>query len=185
MREGIVARRYAKSLVELALEAGKVDKLFADMTAIHEITGCVPHFVDGLSDERVSLAVRLDAAERIIKRLKLMKMTGDTIRLLMRRGRISVLPLIAKAVLSNLRARKRLTVASAQVADRSVANEVREKVEEIITRIVGVTVECEVDIDPTLMGGFVVEVGDMRFDSSIKGKLTRMKEEFFSEERGM
>ncbi len=185
MREGIVARRYAKSLVELALEAGNADKLFADMTAIHEVAGCVPHFVDGLSDERVSLTKRLDAAERIIKQLKLMKTTGDTIRLLMRRGRIAVLPLIARTVLSNLRARKRFTVASAQVADRSVASEVREKVEEILTRIIGVTVECEVDIDPTLMGGFVVEVGDMRFDSSIKGKLTRMKEEFFSEERGM
>ena len=102
----------------------------------------------------------------------------------MEKGRIAILPYVAKSILKNLRKRKSMRVAHAQVADRSLAEDLRVRLEKILSDASGMIIECEVDIDPRLMGGFVVEVGDRRFDSSIKGKLTRMKEDFFSEAKG-
>lgn len=185
MRERVVAKRYAKSLIELATEAGELDKLFADMIVVNEIAAGVLHFIEGLADERVRLSRRLEAAKRVIGELKLLKITGDSILLLMHKGCIALLPLIARSVLRNVRTRKSLTVASVQVANRALAEGVGERVGEILSEVLGMTVESEVDIDRSLIGGFVVEVGDLRYDSSIKGKLTKMKEEFFSEARGL
>lgn len=180
-----IARRYAKSLIELAAERRGMTKLFADMIVIQEVAQGSPHFIEALADERIRLSKRVEAAKRIIEALKLTKLTGNAILLLMQKGRIVLLPFIAKSILKSIRARKQLAVAQALVADRAEADEVGSRIEEILSDILGMTVECEVNIDPSLMGGFVIEVGDARFDASIKGKLTRMKEEFFSEEKGL
>lgn len=179
MKERIIGRRYAKGLVELAVESGETDRLFKDMIAVREIVAEVPHFVKALSDERIRLSNRFSTARKIIKALGLSKYSGDAILLLIQNGRVAVLPYMANGIISNLRLRKKLTIAHAQVADRCVGEDVQSRIEKILTRIVGMEVECEVNIDPSLVGGFVVEVGDFRFDASIKGKLTRMKEEFF------
>lgn len=185
MKERLVASRYAKSLIELAIEEDAAHRLFADMTMLQEICACVPHLIDALSDERVPFKKRVAVAKRIIEDLKLLKITGDAILLLMDKCRISILPHIAQSALGNLRRRNNIKVAYAQVADRALAEELRTNLEKILSDASGMSVECEVDIDPTLMGGFVVELGDRRFDSSIKGMLTRMKEEFFSEAKGI
>jgi F-type H+-transporting ATPase subunit delta len=185
LRGMAIARRYAKGLVDLAVDAREVPKLFADMIVMQEVAHGSPHFIEALADERIRLSKRVEAAKRIIQELKLTKLTGNAILLLMQKGRIALIPFIAKSVLKNIRTRKQLTVAKAQVADRAEANEVGARIEKVLSEILGMTVECEVGVDPTLMGGFVVEVGDARFDTSIKGKLTRMKEEFFSEEKGL
>ena len=185
MRGMAVARRYAKGLVELAIETRELPKLFADMIIVQEVAHGSPHFIEALSDERIRLSKRIEATKRIIEELKLMKFTSNAILLLMQKGRIALLPYIAKSVLKNVRMRKQLTVAQAQVADRAEADEVGARIEKVLSDVLGMTVECEVNVDPTLMGGFLIEVGDARFDASIKGRLTRMKEEFFSEEKGL
>jgi len=179
-----IARRYAKSLIDLAAETRRMPKLFADMIIVQEVAHGSPHFIEALADERIRFSKRFEAMKRIIKELKLGELTGNAILLLMQKGRIAFLPHIARLILQNIRARKQLTVARALVTDRAEANEVGARIEAILSEVLGMTVECEVNIDPTLMGGFLVEVGDARFDASIKGKLTKMKEEFFSEEKG-
>jgi F-type H+-transporting ATPase subunit delta len=184
LKERLVASRYARSLIELAIEEGKVDRLFVDMAILQEIAAGVPHLTEALADERVPLSKRIKVAKKIISDLKLMKITGNTIRLLIEKGRIAILPYVAQSILKNLRLRKSMKVAHAQVADRAFAEDLRVRLEKILSDASGMTIECEVDVDPTLIGGFVVEVGDRRFDSSIKGKLTRMKEDFFSEAKG-
>lgn len=185
MKEWVVASRYAKSLIELAIEDDCVDRLFANMIVVQEITTGVPRLIEVLSDERLPFSKRIKIAKEIISKAGLMKLVGDTILLLMQKGRTSILPHIAPAVLKNLRLRRKMKVACVQVADRSVAEDVRVRLDEMLSEILGMAIECEVNVDPTLMGGFVVEVGDLRFDSSVKGKLTRMKEEFFSEAKGL
>ncbi|MFH1830136.1 MAG: ATP synthase F1 subunit delta [Pseudomonadota bacterium] len=184
MRKKIVAQRYAKSLIELAQELGKTDQLFADMIALQETARCVPYFVKALSDERISIKNRKATIKRVCEELKLWKCTSDALLLLMEKKRIDLIPEISRDVLSIIRLKKKIAMACVQVADRATADDVKEHVEEILTKLLGLTVECEVGIDPSLIGGFVVAVGDMRFDSSIKGKLTRMKEDFFSEAKG-
>ncbi len=179
MRKKIVAKRYAKSLVELAQEMGKVEKLFADMTGLQETSEYVPHFIDALSDERIPLGKRIDAVNRICKELGLWKCTCDTLLLLMKKNRIDLLPEIAPGVLNLIRLHKKMALACAQVADQTIAADVKTRVEQILTKLLGLSVQCEVSIDSSLFGGFALQVGDMKFDASIKGKLTRMKEEFF------
>jgi len=179
-----VAKRYAKSLVELAQENDKLEKLFADMTALQEIVVCVPHFVKALSDERISTDKRLDVAKRISKELKLWKCTGDVLLLLIEKRRMDILPEISKSVISIIRLMRKMAVACAQVANSTTAEHIKAHVEDVLTKHLGLLVQCEVGVDPSLIGGFIVEVGDLRFDSSVKGKLTRMKEEFFSEAKG-
>ncbi len=184
MRGMSIAKRYAKGLIELAAEGRELDRLFANMIAMSEVSRESPHFIEALSDERVPLSKRMDAASRIAEELRLIKIARDTMLLLMQRGRVVLLPMVALSILQNIRSRRKLTVAHAQVSERGLADGVAARIEDIMSEVLGMTVECEVDVEPELIGGFVVEVGDVRYDASLRGKLTSMKEEFFSEERG-
>jgi F-type H+-transporting ATPase subunit delta len=184
LRNTVVSKRYANSLIELAQEFEKLDHLFADMIALQEITECVPHFIKALSDERIPINKRVAAAENICKDLNLWNYTRNAFLLLLKKRRISLLPQIAQEVFSIIRFRKKMAVAHIQAANKFVAEEVKEDVEKILTRLLGLSVQSETEIDPGLLGGFVLKIGDISFDSSIKGKLTRMKEEFFSESKG-
>lgn len=181
----IVAERYAKSLIELAAEAGDLDGLFSDMVVLSEAAASTPHFLKALSDERIKEAARLDAAGRIAAALRLRGSTTRSLKLLIVKHRIALLPHIAASVITRIRQRKKLALACAQVADRAIAGEVKRGVEEALASSLGMKVECEVGIEPGLIGGFVVSVGDMRCDASVRGRLTRMKEEFFAEAKGL
>jgi F-type H+-transporting ATPase subunit delta len=183
-KQGIVAGRYAKSLIELAIETDEVDGLFADMVAVQEVVANAPHFLKAFSDERVRPSVRFAAAKNVSRALKLRRASENAILLLIAKKRIELLPQMARAVIADIRLRKKFAMARAQVANAEFVDNVKRGVEEVLSGLLGLKVECETSLDPDLLGGFVLEAGDKRFDSSVRGKLTMMKEEFFSETRG-
>lgn len=180
----IIAGRYAKSLIELALEGNDLNGLFADMIAIEEVCESVPSFLKALSDERIDLKTRRSGVKRIARALSLRAITEKAIQLLIVKNRIEILPRIAHAVIHELRFRKRLAVAQVQVADEALVDDVQRGVQQALSKSLGLKVECEMHVEPELLGGFVAEIGDRRFDSSVRGKLTTMKEEFFSDAHG-
>jgi len=53
----------------------------------------------------------------------------------------------------------------------------------LVTDNVGGTLELEKVIDPAIMGGFILEVEDVRWDASILGQLTRIRNEFIERNR--
>jgi F-type H+-transporting ATPase subunit delta len=98
----------------------------------------------------------------------------NLILLLLRRGRIEDLPRVAAEFRRLDNERKGITTATATTALPLKADEVQA----LTTRLeqfTGGRVELDVKVDPSLLGGLVVRVGDRMIDGSVRGRLERLR----------
>jgi len=103
----------------------------------------------------------------------------NLILLLLRRGRIEDLPRVAAEFRRLDNMRQGITSATATTALPLQADEVRA----LTTRLkqfTGGRVELDVKVDPSLLGGLVVRVGDRLIDGSVRGRLERLRNRLVS-----
>lgn len=171
-----IASRYAKSLLDLCIERNEINAAKADMVMLHGI-------MEESRDLRMMLSspvVKADKKVDILHKLfdgKLSAITMGFITLLTRKGRESYLPEIVTSFLNQLRKHQGITVAevtSAVALDESS----RAKMLESATKLAGGQVELVEKVDASLIGGFVLKVGDKQIDSAIANRIKALKREF-------
>ena len=149
------ASRYAKSLIELSLEKGELDKVFADMQLIQSVCKDSRDFVTLLQ----SPVVKADAKEKILKAIFADKVSSITINFLIVIAHKNILRTIIRSV-------------------NGVGESVKKKVSEIVKNTYNSEVEIIEEHDAKLIGGFVLKVGDKQLDASIKTKLEKLRKDF-------
>jgi F-type H+-transporting ATPase subunit delta len=171
-----IASRYAKSLLDLCIEKGQLDAAQADMVMLKGI-------MDESRDLRLMLSspvVKADKKVDILQKLfdgKLNAITMAFITLLTRKGREGFLPEIVTSFLNQLRKHQGITVAEVTSAVALDAGS-RAKMMESATKMAGGQVELVEKVDVTLIGGFILKVGDKQIDSAIANRIKALKREF-------
>jgi F-type H+-transporting ATPase subunit delta len=93
------------------------------------------------------------------------------------KGRGEVLYTTAHEYINQFNIKKHITKAKVTSAtELSAANKAVLTAE--VQKAVGGTVELEAKVDPSLIGGFVLTVGDRQVDTSIAASLKKLKKEF-------
>ncbi|MBK0382737.1 ATP synthase F1 subunit delta [Pedobacter sp. SD-b] len=176
MSEIKVASRYAKSLLDLALE----------QKALEEIKGDMQLFVDTLKQNPQLQAVvknpiiPLGKKNAIIKGVfgdKIHKVTAAFLKIVVDKGRAEIIYGVAKEFLREYNVFK--NIVTAKIISAAPLNDTARK--EIIEKVKAVTggeVKLKESVDAGLIGGFILTVGDKQFDSSIASSLARVKKEF-------
>jgi F-type H+-transporting ATPase subunit delta len=182
MRELIIARRYVKGLMDLAVESKEIDKLDEDMTLLSVALNQVPLLQRFLDDERVTIEQRSQVIKKISEGLAFSVHTRSALLILLERRRIALLGLIAVEVLNCILAYRKLARASARVASDSIAADVKGRIEEVMSKLLTLKVDCDTAVDSSLIGGFELKIGDLRYDASVSGELRRMKEKLINSE---
>ena len=100
-------------------------------------------------------------------------------RLLLRRGRIEDLPRVAAEFRRLDDDRQGITHATATSATELTAEEIRELTARL-EQSTGGRIALDVDVDPSLLGGIVVRVGDRLIDGSVRGRLERLRNQLIS-----
>lgn len=177
MKELVAAKRYSRALFELALELGELDRLLADLKKICDIVSQFPVLIKGLSDDRVQKTKRIKAAGDISLLLELGETVQNALKLLISSGRIAILDLVAKDCIARVEKYHGLAVSRAAVANEEESADLKKRIEDVISTSLKLKARCDTQVDPELIGGFAVWLGNMRYDASIKGKLERLKEE--------
>jgi len=171
-----IASRYAKSLLDLCIEKGQLDAAHADMVMLKGI-------MDESRDLRLMLSspvVKADKKVDILQKLfdgKLNAITMAFITLLTRKSREGYLPEIVTSFLNQLRMHQGITVAEVTSAVALDAGS-RAKMMESATKMAGGQVELVEKVDATLIGGFILKVGDKQIDSAIANRIKALKREF-------
>lgn len=176
-----LAGRYAKSLLDLAIEQKQIDAVYADMKFLLSVTDTNPDFVSILKSPVIASDKKIKIIESITTG-RVSELTSLFIRLLMRKTRESNLPQIVKAfieqynVINNIHPVK-ITTAVA------MSNELRSAViEKIKTNPQLQNIELEEIVKEELIGGFKLEIGDTLVDASISRDLHDVKKQFLSNE---
>jgi F-type H+-transporting ATPase subunit delta len=176
MKQTIVATRYAKSLLDLALEKGKLDRVKQDMKLLVETVESNRDFSLFLKNP----IVKSDKKAVILKQLfkdSMDMISMGFIELVVKKKREKHLDPIAKEFLEQYDKHKQIlkaVITSASGIDETT----RKKVLQLITDNTKWEVELTEKTDQDILGGFILSYGDKRIDTSISHKLDKLRREF-------
>ncbi|MCM3741655.1 F0F1 ATP synthase subunit delta [Oceanobacillus luteolus] len=174
MSETIVAKRYADALFQLAIQKSELDQYEESLRAVREV------FKDNKQLNSFLLHPRVNGEQKeklITESLKgLHKDVVNTIKLLVQRHRTMLIPSIVEAFIKNVNDAKGIEVATVYSVRELSAEEKQGLRVNFAKRIGKNTLEFENVIDPSLIGGIKIRVGNTIYDGSISGKLHRLEQ---------
>ena len=174
MSERRAAYRYAKAFMDLAIEQKKTQKVYGDMGLILSTI----EENDQLRDVLQSPILTAESKEKALQALfgKGDPLTVSLLSLLSKNKRVGILAAIAEqyiALYDQMQGQDVASVTTAVPLDKSLESKLLKQLKEIT----GKEVILENHIDPGLIGGFILRLGDLEYNSSISGKLENLKRE--------
>lgn len=171
------ARRYASALLALAGGGAAADALLVELDRLAAVVN-TPGAGALLDDPRTPAAARV-AALAAAAGGEVSPALHTLMSALASRRQLGRLPAIAEATHEALDAQNGISTARVSTPSEIGAEE-RSKIEAQASKIAGGSVRVTYDIDPSLVGGVTLRVGDLLIDGSVKGKLARMRERILS-----
>lgn len=169
-----IAHRYASTLVDIATDQNLLNEVKSDIVGLQEALK-VNEFDELIKSPVVSKSKKKEIFAQIFKG-KMSATTLNFCNLLLDKNREAALPEICNTFLDIYREKNKISsivVTSAVPMDSGSLEALKKKL--IDSKAVYPTIEVEEKIDPSLIGGFIVELGDKILDASLSTKLAKMK----------
>lgn len=174
-----LAGRYAKSLIDLAVEKGQLEVIYNDMLFMQAVCKSSREFVTLLKSPVVT-ADKKDAILKAITGSKVSEITTAFNRLLINKGRESVLPEIITAFIEQYKKHKGIHTVKLTTA-APVGDDVKQLMIAKIQEQTAIrNIELETAVKEELIGGFVLELGGTLVDGSIAYDLNKIKAQFMN-----
>jgi len=167
-------RRYARALFEAAQERNRLDEVQRDLSDFVEAVREVPELRallrDPVLDRRVKIAALSDVlagSDELVRNFVLV-LTEEG-----RAGELEETEREFERFLADETGRLSLELATAVELSDEEAGRIVQQIE----RASGRNVEATRRVDPDLLGGVVLQVGSLRLDASLRGRLDRLRRE--------
>lgn len=174
--------RYAKSLLDLAVEKQQEQPVFEDISSLAAA-------VKSNRDLKLLLQspiVNGEKKESIITKIMgntLNPITHSFVQIILRKRRENYLPEILHSFVEQYNQHNKITTAQLTTAVEATPA-ILQQVVEIVKKQTGKqTVTIETKIDPSIIGGFVLQFEDKQIDTSIADKLDDLQLNTFSENK--
>lgn len=177
MQSPRLAGRYAKSLIDLAQEKGQLETVYKDMQYLRQVIKQSRDFVV-LMKSPVIKADKKNAILDAVEKDNVSEMTRAFNRLMVNKGRENVLPEVVNAFLEQYN-----TIKGIHKVKLTTASEPSEELKQTMINKVKSeagfgTVELETKVDPSIVGGFILEFNNNKIDASILRDLKDVKKQF-------
>ena len=171
----MIARRYAKALLNLAENEKDLDNTGKYISAIAEVYKENSELRQVLSDTKISSGVKLEILKDVLSKIKASKLVDTFSRYLLAKRRIDFLPDIERAF--NLLLQEKLGRIEAEVTSAyELPKEIEKKLVDAISTYSGKEIEVNVTIDPSIIGGIVTRIGSTVIDGSIQTQLNQIRQ---------
>lgn len=175
MSESRAAIRYAKAILDLAVDNKATDAVEKDMRAVVATVSESKELRDMLASPVISSTSKKEALHKIFKGSN--AVSEGLITMLVDNKRVAMLNEVAlKYIILNeqLKGKDVAFVTTAVPMNATLEKKILKQV----TSITGKEVTIENKVDESIIGGFVLRVGDLQYDASIANKLNNIKREF-------
>jgi F-type H+-transporting ATPase subunit delta len=176
-RRDSAARRYAEAAFEVGTRDGTLETWRAELDAGAARLGG-EEVMHVLANPAIPIEQRANALTGLLADTASAPVQ-NLIQLLLRRGRIEQLPRVAAEFRRLDDRRQGITHATATSATALTPDEVR-ALSARLEQSTGGRVALDVQVDPSLLGGLVVRVGDRLIDGSVRGRLERLRNQLIS-----
>jgi F-type H+-transporting ATPase subunit delta len=161
--------RYARALLKSATDQKQEDAVYQEMMTVAKSYLDVPalrHTIDNpmLSKDKKEALLLVAAGE------KPCELTKAFIALVLKEDRENVMQFMANSYITLYRKQKNVIRGKLTTAAR-VSVETEQKMRQMVESKTNGTVEFETEVDPDIIGGFILEYDTFRMDASVKSKL--------------
>jgi F-type H+-transporting ATPase subunit delta len=175
-----VSFQYANALADIALEQGAAEpaaRQLQEFATTYRDSGELQTF---LGNPAVSTEAKRGVLEKVASRMGASKIIRNFLFVIADHGRAHEIPEIAAAFQEVVRQRQGITEAQVYSAIR-LSEAQKGEITKKLTSLTGKTVDPNYFIDPDLLGGVVVRVGDTIYDGSLRNRLAQMRAQLSSE----
>jgi F-type H+-transporting ATPase subunit delta len=170
----VAQRMYARALFEAAQGEGRLERVTEDLRAVAGALDEVPALGSFLRNPQVETAGKSAVLEELTAGGD--ELVRNFVRLAAEKGRAGEIAEMSSELDALVaRARNRLSVelqTAQELSDEEAASIVK-----TIEQASGREVEATRSVDPSLIGGIVLQVGSFRADGSVRGRLERLRQE--------
>jgi F-type H+-transporting ATPase subunit delta len=179
MQNPRLASRYAKSLLDLAVEQNQLEVTLKDMQLLNAVCEQCRDFVNMLRSPVIKGDKKIAIINAVIGGQLEAPLSKAFINLLVNKGREGNLPEIAHAFINQYKVLKNIktvTLTTATPVNAAVKEAIHAKVKSGMSA--DTTIELNEEVNPDLIGGFVLQMDDKLFDASIRRDLNDVKAQF-------
>jgi len=180
---GIIAKRYAKALLEYAKTSKAEDQVYAEVLQFIESWEKVPQLAQVLGNPLLPAnqkeTVICQAASTAVSPT-FQKLTA----LVVAHRRESFMLFIAHSYVSLYRKLKHISIGKLVTAvpvDKAISTRLEKMVESQSQDSTDVILETKVD--PSILGGFIFQIDDLRLDSSVRSQFEQIKKQFIEKNK--
>ena len=166
---GVISVRYARALLKSATDQKLEDKVYQEMMTLAKSYLEVPQLrqtIDNpmLSKDKKEMLLQTASGETISA------LTKSFIALVLKEDRENVIQFMANSYVTLYRQQKNVIRGKLTTAAR-VSAQTEQKMREMVESKTNGTVEFETEVNPDIIGGFILEYDTFRMDASVKSKL--------------
>lgn len=175
-KELAVAKVYSRAIFEVAAAKGATAEVLEELAGLGQLAVGDRPFADFLSSPMIDAKVRQAAIDKMF-RGRLSDVVVDALQVVNRKGRLALLPAIAEQYRQLLRDRDQrvdVLVWTAVPLSESLRAEIRK----VVGNFTGRQPDLHETVDPSLIGGLVLEFGDRKVDGSVLFEISKYRQRF-------
>jgi len=171
----IVAKRYAKALLEIGREDGQFEQYGQELKQFVSLFDQAPDLEKVLANPAFAFENRAQVLANVLAKLGLSPMANNFLRLLMDRGRmrdVRAINIVYAQLVDEAKGIRRAEITAAASLKQAEVDGLTAA----LKKLAGREVLVEVKEDPSLIGGVVARIGDLVLDGSVKTQLESLKD---------
>jgi F-type H+-transporting ATPase subunit delta len=173
-----VATQYAQAIFDLAEKDGKIDRVLGDLQTINLALQSTPDFGKMLGHPSIPASEKKKIIVDLFKD-KSDDLTMRLVEMLADRRRLEILPALETSYHQLLRDKKGIVVGTL-VSAEPLDDKQRAHLESELRQKLGKQLELNLQVDSSLIGGYVLRIGDQVIDGSLKGRLQAIERSLLS-----
>jgi len=171
----VLAKRYAKAIIDLAQEAGVTKEVGRDLERIAGLFTESHELANAFADPTIAQEAKEKILAEVLERGGVQELTMKFVHVVLQKDRILGIGQIASSyrdLSDQLENRIRARVVSAAQLNEQEEN----RIKGALSKISGKDVILELEVDDSLLGGVVAYMGSRVYDGSIKNQLTQIRD---------
>ena len=169
------ATRYARALLDVAIQEGDPEKVEQELSAVADLYSDTQELQRALTNPAVPVAAKRGIVEALVAKTQSSPVLGKLFLMLADRNLLVLLPELASVYRQRLMEHRQIDRAEVTTA-LPLAPEQVTQLEQRLVAATGRRVMMTTHVDPSLIGGAVARVGSTVYDGSIATQLAKMRE---------
>lgn len=169
------ARPYARAIIDAAGSPQKANELRGELMRFETALRGSAELRELYANPGIDQETKLRVTQQLAKRMKASDLAAKVLDVLVRNHRINDLGAILSALAAYVNQALGVAVAEVRSAKNLTPDELAQ-LAETLGKKVGKKVELDVSTDPSLLGGFVAQIGSEIWDASVVGKIQKFRD---------